>query len=156
MYRKVENLLAEILLLVVQAIEHDMCMLKQARHLISVVFTHIQRMELQKEKDVDPDKLKLLKDFTIITGSLYLALNLQKSYENMGNKSEIGLFVDKYEKFKDDDIEEVDLPIRLARNQTELQLLYQKLCGYKCYVNDPLLLTIFDSITKSVEGIFVS
>lgn len=153
MYTKLENILAEILVLVVQAIEYDLCMFKQARHLISFVCTHIKRIEAARVKTVDFHKLTKLKQWTIITQSLYLAVNLHKSYENMMEKSDIGIFFDKCEKFKDDEIEEVDLPIRLARNQAEIHTLYQKMCSLEFELNDPVLNAYFDAIKASVHAI---
>lgn len=151
MYTKVDNILISLSLLTVHAIELDLCMLKQARHLISVMQTYINRIQKNKDTTVNPAKLKLLKQLTVITISLYLAVNLQKSYENMIYKTEIKEFFDKCEKFKDDDIEEIDLPIRYARNQKEFQTLFQKLCEYKTHINEPALLKIFDAIQASAH-----
>lgn len=143
--------MADVLALGIQALDLDFCMFKQAKHLISYVFTQIKRMENSPAKAENPEKWKLLRQLCIVNESLYLAVNLQKSYENMIEKTPIGTFFDKCEKFKDDEIEELDLPIRLARNQAELQQLHHKLSGYKSFVDEPSLLSIFDAIQAFVD-----
>ncbi|XP_063696928.1 uncharacterized protein LOC134827948 isoform X1 [Culicoides brevitarsis] len=151
MYSEIENILVRLCLLIVHAIEFDLCMFKQARHLISVVHTHIKRIEEHKDESLDSFKLKLLKQIKFIVESLYLAVNLQKSYENMIKKADIHDFFDKYEKFKDDEIEDIDLPIRFARNDVEMRVLYKKLCEMNSMINDHTLLTIYNKIKVACQ-----
>lgn len=150
MYLKMENILAELLLLVVQEIDYELCMFRQAHYLLSFIHTQIKRMDSVPDLTVDTDKFKLLKQLTIITESLYLAVNLQKSYQMM-KEGELVVFIDKYEKFKAQEVEEVDLPIQLARNQAELQTHFEKLSGFKSEVNKFMLSTVFDGIKTSIQ-----
>lgn len=137
MYTKLENLLAEILLLAIQALECGTYMFKQARHLISVVYEHFKRMEALLGTVHDSTNMILLKEFALMTETLYIATILQVSKDNWdvmrSNKkleNKYFIFSMEYEKFKDE-VTEVKLPLKVLENLEDVHKLYQRMNGYK-------------------------